>query len=138
MTIPEKLKSRKLWAFIATALLVVFNALFNLGMPPSDVLYLVIASASYILGQGYVDAKQQPVKEFPVDNVTNSVSNIIQAELAKIDFGNNVPLEKIIEGLMPVMEQALGNLSLTIGSPATSVKAIPASVLAADPEEQTA
>lgn len=45
-------------------------------------------SPSYILGKGYVDAKQQPVKEFPIEDFAQSLTNIIQAELAKTSFGN--------------------------------------------------
>lgn len=114
----DKLKSRKLWVFIALVLLVVGNYLFGLGMPPADVLYLVILGASYILGQGYVDAKQQPVKEFPVNDVTQSFTSIMQAELGKIDFGQNFPLEKILEALTPIMKQKLGKLTFTLDTPA--------------------
>ena len=43
-------------------------------------------SASCIVGQGYVDGKQQPVKELPVDDITNSFADIIQTELAKVNI----------------------------------------------------
>lgn len=113
----DKLKSRKLWVFIALVALVVGNYLFGLGMPAQDVLYLVILGASYILGQGYVDGKQQPVKQFPVDDVSQSVLSIIKAELEKTGFGQNTPLEKILESLMPVFKQELGKLTFTVAAP---------------------
>lgn len=121
----EKIKSRKLWVLIGLVLLVLGNYIFNLGMPPSDVLYLVILGASYILGQGFVDAKQQPVQKFPVDDVSQSVGNIIQAELSKLDFSKNVPMEKIIEGLTPIMKQVLGNLTFTLNNNAPVAEADP-------------
>lgn len=103
----EKLKSRKLWVFIALVALIVCNYLFGLGMPTPDVLYLVILGASYILGQGYVDAKQQPTKDLPVGDILQSFTNIIQAELGKLDFGKNIPPEKILMMLTPIFKQIL-------------------------------
>lgn len=141
--IPENLKSRKLWAFIGAAILVIANYVFKLGMPTEDVIYLVSLASVYILGQGYVDAKRQPVKEFPVDDFTNSISNIIQAELSKLDFSKNVPMEKVIEGLTPIMKQVLGNLTFTLATPATQTEpttstVVSDSVPAADQVQQTA
>jgi hypothetical protein len=104
---PGKLKSRKLWVFIALVALFVGNYLFNLGMPPSDLSYLMILGVSYILGQGYVDAKQQPVKDFPVNDITQAMSDIVQVELNKFDFAKNVPIEKIIEALTPILKYEL-------------------------------
>ncbi len=129
----DKLKSRKLWVFIALVALVVGNFIFGLGMPTADVLYLVILGASYILGQGFVDAKQLPVKDFPVDDVTRSVSSIIQAELSKIDFGKNIPMEKIIEGLTPIMKQILKDFTFSAATPTITDPLAP---IAADPDPQ--
>lgn len=106
----EKLKSRKLWAFVGVALLVLLNALFKLEMPKEDVLYLVIVSASYILGQGYVDAKQQPVKEFPIEDFTQSLTNIIQKELSKISLMETVPVESILDIVKTLVTQEIGKL----------------------------
>lgn len=121
----DKLKSRKLWVLIALVALIVGNYLFGLGMPPADVLYLVILGASYILGQGYVDAQQKPVQQFPVEDVSQSVLNIVKTELEKTGFGQNTPLEKILEGLMPIFKQELGKLSFTVAAPADPEPAQP-------------
>jgi len=117
----DRLKSRKLWALIGLVLLVIGNYVFTLGMPPSDVLYLVILGASYILGQGFVDANQQPVKDFPVDAVSQSVTNIIQSELSKTGFGKNLPMEDILDMLKNLMHQELGKLSFTVTTPVSPV-----------------
>ena len=63
-------------------------------MPTQDVLYLVVLAVSYILGQGYVDANQQSVNTFPIDDLTQSFSNIIQAELAKTSSTESTNTEK--------------------------------------------
>jgi len=110
----DKLKSRKLWAFIVVAILVLFNSIFKLGMPTEDVLYLVIVSASYILGQGYVDAKQQPVKEFPTDDISQSFTNIIQAELSKLNFSKDLPMDSILDIVKALIKQELGKLNVTL------------------------
>lgn len=111
----DKLKSRKLWAFVITFIVVCFlaigNAVFGWGLPNSDLLYLVIVAASYILGQGYVDAKQQPVQTLPAEDVTNSITNILKAEVEKLGNGNNIPMESIIEA---VLQQELSNLSVAV------------------------
>jgi len=91
-----KLNSRKLWVFIGLVALVVGNYVFGIGMPRDDLLYLIVLGASYILGQGFVDAKQQPVKDFPLDDV----ATIIQAELDKLGYGKNIPMETIIKLLV--------------------------------------
>jgi len=110
----EQLKSRKLWAFIGIVVLVLSNYIFKLGMPNDSVMYLVILAASYILGQGYVDAQKQPTTNFPVDDFTNSVTNIIQSEIAKTGFGKNLPMESIIEMVRVVMKQEIGKLSVAL------------------------
>ena len=114
MSIPTNLKSRKLWAFIITALLVVANNIFSLGWPTNDVLYLITLTASYILGQGYVDAKQQVVTHFPVDDFSASVTNIIHAEIAKTGFGKNLPMESIIDLVRTVVQQEMSTLSISV------------------------
>jgi len=111
----DKVLSRKLGVLIGLVALVVCNYYFGLGMPPDDILYLVVLGASYILGQGYVDAKQQKVQEFPTDDVAQSIMNLIQAEQSKLGFGNNVPMEKIIEAFNLFMKQGgYGNSEGTV------------------------
>ena len=125
----NKLKSRKLWAFIGVAIMVLFNSVFKLGLPKEDVLYLVIVSASYILGQGYVDAKQQPVKDFPVDDISQSFTDIIQAELSKINFSKDLPMDSILDIVKTLIKQELGklNVSLNLAEQETAVTAAPKS-----------
>lgn len=118
---PTKLQSRKLWVFIAIVALIVANYVFGLGMPAQDLLYLVIIGASYILGQGYVDGKQQPTQQFPVDDVSQSITNIIQAEISKTGFGKNLPMEDILSILKNLMRQELGKLSFTVATPTDTV-----------------
>ena len=119
----DKLKSRKLWVFIVVAILVLFNSIFKLNMPTEDVLYLVIVSASYILGQGYVDAKQQPVNEFPIEDISQFFTNIIQAELSKINFSKDLPLDSILDIVKTLIKQELGksNVLLNLLEPEMAV-----------------
>ena len=91
----NKLKSRKLIFFVITFLLVVANYVFLLGLPAQALLYLVLLTASYILGQGYVDGKQQPVRELPVTDITNALSDIVTSQLAKTIEGQTLPLDEI-------------------------------------------
>ncbi|SHH15323.1 hypothetical protein [Desulfosporosinus lacus] len=109
----DKLKSRKLWAFVAATILVLINSIAKLGMPTEDVLYLVIVSASYILGQGYVDARQQPVKGFPIEDIAQSFTNIIQTELSKTPFGKNLPIESILDIVKTLVKLELGKLNVS-------------------------
>lgn len=140
----DKLKSRKLWAFIGIVALVLVNFIFKLGMPEQDVLYLVIATASYILGQGYVDAKQQKVSVLPSEDLANSVTNIIQAEIAKTGFGKNLPMEQIFTMVRGIMKQELSNvntftLSPVVATPVPEVSPVaPDPVPVVDPVQQTA
>ena len=114
----DKLKSRKLWAFIATFVIALANFVFGLGMPAQDVLYLVGLTASYLLGQGYVDAKQQKVDVLPSADLANSLTNIIQAEIAKTGFGKNLPMEEIFDMFRGIMKQELSSVNTFTISPA--------------------
>jgi len=118
-----KVKSRKLWAFVGVAILVLVNSIAKLGMPTEDVLYLSIVTASYILGQGYVDAKQQPVKEFPIEDIAQSFTSIIQAELSKTSFGKEIPIDSILDIVKTLVKQELGKLN--VSEPETVVDEIP-------------
>ena len=53
-----KLKSRKLWMAIVSALLVVLNEGLGLGIDSETVLAFAGIVASYILGQSAVDTKK--------------------------------------------------------------------------------
>ena len=121
----EKLKSRKLWAFIATFVMAIANFVFGLGMPAQDVLYLVGLTASYLLGQGYVDAKQNPVSVLPSADLANSVTSIIQAEIAKTGFGKNLPMEDILAMFKTIMSQELSKMNTFTISPTVVTAPIP-------------
>ena len=126
----EKLKSRKLWAFVGIVVIVLLNFVLKLGMPPEDVLYLVIASSSYILGQGYVDAKQQKVGILPSVDLADSVTNIIKSEIAKTGFGKNLPMEELLTMFKGIIAQELAKINTSSISP---VVPTPASVATPDP-----
>lgn len=100
-------------------ILVLLNSIVKLGMPTEDVLYLVIVSASYILGQGYVDAKRQPVKEFPIEDISTSVTHIVKAELEKLAVLKDLPLEQIVDAIKPILMKELYNLSVSLSVPET-------------------
>lgn len=55
----DKLKSRKFWVAIATALLVALNDQLGLGMSDAQLQDLVMTAAAYLVGQGYVDGQQE-------------------------------------------------------------------------------
>ena len=107
----EKLKSRKLWAFILTALLVVANFIFTLGIPSADVLYLVGLTASYILGQGFVDTKQQPVKELPVGDITSALADIVRAELVNTPVGKTLPLDELTAMFQKILATEMSKIN---------------------------
>jgi len=104
---PEKLKSRKLWAFIGTILIILANYIFALKMPMDALMSLVGMSSAYILGQGYVDGKQQPVKELPIGDITNSFAEIIQTELAKTKTGQSLPLDELMNMFKTILSAEL-------------------------------
>lgn len=74
-------------------------------------------------GQGYVDAKQQPVKEFPIDDISQSFTNIIQAELSKTSFGKDLPIDSTLDLVKTLIKQELGklNVSLNLSEQETAV-----------------
>lgn len=53
----EKLKSRKLWMAIISAILIIMNEGLGLKVPGETVLSFAGIVISYILGQSYIDAK---------------------------------------------------------------------------------
>jgi|GEM_PF-6019844 len=57
MTVPERLKSRKFWVTVVAAVLLVFAD--ALGIDREVSIAIVGAAASYVLGQGMVDAAEQ-------------------------------------------------------------------------------
>lgn len=52
MNIPERLKSRKLWVAIVTAVVIVF------GLPEELIMPIVLIAMTYIGGQAVVDYKK--------------------------------------------------------------------------------
>ena len=58
MNISEKLKSRKFWVTIVTALVIGFNDALGVGLDGETITQVVAVVAAYILGQGVVDATQ--------------------------------------------------------------------------------
>lgn len=54
----EKLKSRKLWTAVITAVVVVLNNELNWGISEATIYSVVGLAISYILGQAHVDAKK--------------------------------------------------------------------------------
>ena len=51
----DKIKSRKLWATVATALLVLCNRKLGLGLDAADLATLAGLVATYLVAQGIVD-----------------------------------------------------------------------------------
>lgn len=58
----EKLKSRKLWVAIITAVLVALNDQLQLGFTQDSLISFVTIAVGYILGQSHVDAKKEQSK----------------------------------------------------------------------------
>jgi hypothetical protein len=58
----EKLKSRKLWMAIVSALLMVANQGLDLKIPTESVLSIAGVVMAYIFGQSYVDGKQSALQ----------------------------------------------------------------------------
>lgn len=54
----EKLKSRKFWLAVTTALLVVANQGLDLNLPEDSILTIAGVVISYIFGQSLVDANR--------------------------------------------------------------------------------
>ena len=54
----DKIKSRKLWATVATALLVLCNRKLGLGLDAADLATLAGLVATYLVAQGIVDKEQ--------------------------------------------------------------------------------
>jgi hypothetical protein len=58
-----KLKSRKFFVAIVTALLIVLNQGLGLNLPEESVLTLAGVAATYIFGQSMVDKEKEKKKE---------------------------------------------------------------------------
>jgi len=65
------------------------------------------------LDKGYVDAKQQPIKEFPVEDIAQSFTHIVQTELLKTRLGNNLPIDPILDLLKTLIKQELDKFNLS-------------------------
>jgi hypothetical protein len=61
----------------------------------------------------YVVAKQQPIKEFPIEDIAQSFTNIVQVELSKTRFGNNLPIDPIHDIVKTLIKQELGKLNVS-------------------------
>jgi uncharacterized membrane protein len=59
----DKLKSRKFWMAVVTALLVVANDGLGLNLPTEAVLSVAAVAIGYILGESYVDANHREKEE---------------------------------------------------------------------------
>lgn len=55
----EKLRSRKLWVSVITAILVIANEGFNLNLPKEEIMTVAGLAMSYVLGQSFVDGKEK-------------------------------------------------------------------------------
>lgn len=55
MQVPDKLKSRKLWITIVTAILIAFNDALGVGLDEETITQLVAVVGAYVLGQSAVD-----------------------------------------------------------------------------------
>jgi len=53
--VPERLRSRKLWVAVLTALGVFLNGVFDLGIDQETLSGLAVVVASYLIGQSVVD-----------------------------------------------------------------------------------
>jgi len=58
ITIPGKLKSRKLWLPVLGALLVGLNDTFDWGLDSATLNRIVALVSVYVFGEAYVDSKQ--------------------------------------------------------------------------------
>jgi len=121
----EKLKSRKLWVFISITIVILVNYIFSLKMPTDALISLVGIAASYILGQGYVDGKQQPIKELPVTDIVNSLSDIVQTELAKTKAGQALPLDEIMPLFKNMLAAEMSKVNILTIAPVVAPAPIP-------------
>lgn len=53
----EKLKSRKFWMSIITALIIICNEGLDFGLPKEAIFSITGVVMTYLVSQGYVDAK---------------------------------------------------------------------------------
>jgi len=58
MEVPKKLRSRKLWVAIITALAVFLNEVFGIEIDAENLLMVVLPIVAYILGESWIDAKK--------------------------------------------------------------------------------
>jgi len=113
----EKLKSRKLLVFVFTVLVIIANYVFALAMPVESLMSLVIASASYILAQAYVDGKTQPVGD-----IATAITDIVHSQIIKTPVGKTLPLDELTIMFEKILEDRLSKLNvLTLVTPAPVV-----------------
>lgn len=61
MNIPERLKSRKFWVAITSAVVLFLNSYFEFGLDTNEAITIVLVIVSYLLGQSYVDGNQKDI-----------------------------------------------------------------------------
>jgi len=122
--INQKLKSRKLIAFVGMVVLVILNYVFVLGLPVDAVMSLVALTASYILGQGMVDSKQ-PV--LPVENISSALTDIFKTELSKIPATKSLPLDEIANIFKGILATELSKINTFTIAPTAIAPVLPVS-----------
>jgi len=109
----SKLLSRKLGAFLLVVVIVIANYAFNLNMPNSDLMALVASAVGYILGQGYVDAKTQPIGD-----IATAITDVVQSQVIKLPIANTLPMDELHVMFEKVLEDKLSKVNvLTLVTP---------------------
>ena len=58
-SVPDRLKSRKLWLAVISALLVILNKKLNLGLSDSDIILMVTSLLSFVVVEGGADIMER-------------------------------------------------------------------------------
>jgi hypothetical protein len=97
----EKLKSRKLWMAIVSALLMVANQGLDLKIPTESVLSIAGVVMAYIFGQSYVDGKQS------AQQIAHQIITNAQPEpLEDTESANETPAEESAETTQqPILDE---------------------------------
>lgn len=54
---PNKLKSRRFWGAMVTAVIMALNAAFDFGISPTEAVAVVLPVIAFIIGESWKDAK---------------------------------------------------------------------------------
>jgi len=68
----EKIKSRKFWMVVVSAVLLVLNEGLGLKVPTDTVLSFAGVVMAYLFGQSYVDGKQSSIQQVTQHIITNA------------------------------------------------------------------